>query len=67
MIRTSAPAATRAATMYLDRAVQHLRSSGVEVPDELVAHVAPLGWEHTGLTGDYLWSEVDKVRADGQQ
>ena len=49
-------------TVYLDRAVQHLRSTGVDVPDELLAHVAPLGWEHIGLTGDYLWSEVDKPR-----
>ena len=49
-------------TVYLDRAVQHLRSTGVDVPNELLAHVAPLGWEHIGLTGDYLWSEVDKPR-----
>ena len=49
-------------TVYLGRAVQHLRSTGVEVPNELLAHVAPLGWEHVGLTGDYLWSEVDKLR-----
>lgn len=49
-------------TVYLDRAVRHLRASGVEVPDELLAHVAPLGWEHIGLTGDYLWSEMDKPR-----
>ena len=49
-------------TVYLERAVQHLRSTGVEVPDELLAHVAPLGWEHVGLTGDYLWSEIDRPR-----
>ncbi len=49
-------------TVYLDRAVQHLRATGVDVPNELLAHVAPLGWEHIGLTGDYLWSEVDKPR-----
>jgi hypothetical protein len=49
-------------TAYLDRAVRHLRGSGVDVPDELLAHVAPLGWEHFGLAGDYLWSEIDKPR-----
>lgn len=49
-------------TVYLDRAVRHLRGNGAEVPDELLAHVAPLGWEHIGLTGDYLWSELDKPR-----
>ena len=43
-------------------AVRHLCGSGVDVPDELLAHVAPLGWEHIGLTGDYLWGEIDKPR-----
>lgn len=49
-------------TVYLDRAVRHLRERGVDVPDTLIAHVAPLGWEHISLTGDYLWSEIDKPR-----
>lgn len=49
-------------TVYLDRAVRHLRGNGVDVPDELLAHVAPLGWEHIGLTGDYLWGEIHKPR-----
>ena len=49
-------------TVYLDRAIRHLRGSGVAVPDDLLAHVAPLGWEHVGLTGDYLWAEIDKPR-----
>jgi hypothetical protein len=39
-----------------------LRASDVEVPNELLAHVAPLGWEHIGPTGGYLWSEIDKQR-----
>ena len=41
-------------TVYLDRAVRHLRERGIDVPDTLIAHVAPLGWEHISLTGDYL-------------
>lgn len=49
-------------TVYLDRAVRHLRGTGVNVSDELLGHVAPLGWEHIGLTGDYLWSELDRPR-----
>lgn len=49
-------------TVYLERAVRHLRDRGVDVPDALLAHVAPLGWEHVSLTGDYLWSEIDKPR-----
>ncbi len=41
-------------TEYLDRAVRHLRAHGTTVPDDLMAHVAPLGWEHIGLAGDYV-------------
>nr|WP_276616605.1 hypothetical protein [Sphingomonas sp. SFZ2018-12] len=26
----------------------------VDVPDELLAHVAPLRWEYVGLNGDIL-------------
>ena len=43
-------------TVYLDRAVRQLRAQGVAIPDDLLAHVAQLGWEHIALTGDYLWS-----------
>ena len=46
-------------TVYLDRAAQQLRAQGATVPDDLLAHVAPLGWEHIGLTGDYVWSVPD--------
>lgn len=48
-------------TVYLDRAVRHLREQGRDVPDELVAHIAPLGWEHIALTGDYVWGSGDTV------
>ena len=40
----------------------HLRRSGTDVPDVLLAHVASLGWEHVEPTGDYLWSEIDRPR-----
>jgi TnpA family transposase len=42
-------------TRYLDRAVTALRQVE-EVPDRLLAHLSPLGWEHVNLTGDYVWS-----------
>ena len=48
--------------VYLGRAVDHLRHHGGEVPDQLLAHVAPLGWEHVSLTSDYLWGDIDKPR-----
>jgi len=43
-------------TIYLDQAVQYLRAQGVVISNELLAHVAPLGWEHIALTGDYDWN-----------
>jgi hypothetical protein len=46
-------------TVYLDRAVLHLGDQGADVPDDLLAHVAPLGWEHIGLTGDEVWTQVN--------
>jgi len=46
-------------TVYLDRVVQRLRAQGTSVPDDLLGHVAPLGWEHIALTGDYVWTASD--------
>ena len=46
-------------TVYLERAVQHLRAQGVSIPDDLLPHVAPLGWEHIALTGDYVWAGTE--------
>jgi len=37
-----------------------MRARSRTVAPELVRHVAPLGWEHISLTGDYVWA------ADGQ-
>jgi len=42
-------------TVYLGRAVDELRAQGETIPDELVAHIAPLGWEHITFNGDYVW------------
>lgn len=42
--------------VYLDIAVRQPRARAVTVPDDLLAHVAPLGWEHIGLTGDCVWT-----------
>jgi len=41
-------------TRYLERAVATLRQTE-DVPDRLLAHLSPLGWEHVNLTGDYVW------------
>ncbi len=44
-------------TVYLGRAVNELRSRGEVIPDDLLAHVAPLGWEHIAFNGDYVWPQ----------
>ena len=45
-------------TRYLNRAVAALRKAD-DVPDHLLTHLSPLGWEHINLTGDYVWSSAD--------
>jgi len=32
-----------------------------EVPDHLISHLSPLGWEHVNLTGDYVWSPAQEA------
>jgi TnpA family transposase len=47
-------------TRYLERALEALRK--VEnVPDSLLAHLSPPGWEHVNLTGDYVWGAEQSV------
>ena len=45
-------------TVHMERAVVYLRSTGVAVPDHLLAHTSPLSWSHISLTGDYLWEQA---------
>lgn len=42
--------------VYLERAVEGLRALGEEVPEEYIAHLSPLEWEHITLTGIYRWN-----------
>ena len=51
-------------TMYLERAVNALRERGA-VNDALLGHIAPLGWNHIGLTGDYNWHANKRVAKGG--
>jgi Tn3 transposase DDE domain len=37
------------------RGVDELRSRGEAEMDDLLAHIAPLGWEHNTFNGDYVW------------
>jgi TnpA family transposase len=47
-------------TRYLERAVDALRQTE-GVPDHLLVHLSPLGWEHINLTGDYVWVGVEQM------
>jgi Tn3 transposase DDE domain len=46
-------------TKYLAVAYADLRRQGRPVIEDMLRHVAPLGWEHIGLTGDYVWTAAD--------
>jgi TnpA family transposase len=51
-------------TRYLERAVAALRQAE-DVPDQLLAHLSPLGWEHVNLTGDYIWAAERPATENG--
>jgi len=48
-------------TVYIERAVTHLRGMRREIPDHLLKHVSPLGWEHINLTGIYTWDSEQNL------
>jgi len=52
-------------TVYLGRALEAVRRRGDMIPDALLAHLAPLGWQHLNLTGDYLWGADAGLGLDG--
>lgn len=43
---------------YMSDAVAHLGSAGESVPDDLMAHTSPVGWEHIAFSGDFLWDRA---------
>lgn len=43
---------------YMADAVGHLRKSGQQVPDEMLGHTSPVGWEHIAFSGDFLWDRA---------
>jgi TnpA family transposase len=52
-------------TAYMDRAICHLRAQGEKIPSELLPYLAPLGWQHINLTGDYIWTESLPLDGEG--
>lgn len=52
-------------TVYLERAIDAAHRRGDPVPDHLVRHIAPLGWEHINLSGDFFWIFEPPKTPDG--
>jgi TnpA family transposase len=52
-------------TVYLERALGAMARVGRQVDQALLPHLAPLGWQHINLTGDYLWSDMTPLDSDG--
>jgi TnpA family transposase len=44
-------------TVYLQRAIDYLRSHGVTPKPHDLVHLSPLGWQHINLSGDYHWAD----------
>jgi hypothetical protein len=42
-------------SVYLEKAIAAVRQR-LNVPDEYLRYLCPLGWEHINLTGDYIWN-----------
>ena len=43
-------------TVYLAKAIAHLKQQGEVIPEEYLKHLSPVAWEHISLTGDYVWN-----------
>jgi TnpA family transposase len=53
-------------TTYLQKAIEYSKTNG-NVSDELLKHIAPLGWEHINFLGEYTFDvknipESDELR-----
>lgn len=46
---------------YMADAVEHFRAAGELVPDALLAHTSPVGWEHVAFSGDFLWDRAAQL------
>jgi len=42
-------------TPYLEDAIAAVRADGVDVPEEYLAHISPIAWEHVHLLGQYTF------------
>ncbi|MGF6477692.1 TnpA family transposase [Pantoea dispersa] len=52
-------------TVYMERAIDALKRKGLQINEQLLSHLSPLGWEHINLTGDYIWKS-NRIPASGK-
>ncbi len=48
--------------VYIERVVQEMVNRGEKFDSDWYQYLSPLGWEHIGLTGDYIWQR-DKIKS----
>jgi hypothetical protein len=39
-----------------------VRAEGHHIADDMLSHVAALGWEHMSLAGDCFWASLDALK-----
>jgi hypothetical protein len=44
-------------TVYLQKAIRATTDASNPVPEDLIPHLSPLGWERITFTGSYDWRE----------
>lgn len=47
-------------TVYLSKVVDTLKEKGMNIQEEFLHYVSPLGWEHISITRDYVWNLTPK-------
>jgi TnpA family transposase len=48
-------------TVYIEKTVQAMKERGEKFEPEWCQYLSPLGWEHIGLTGDYIWRNAKNI------
>lgn len=49
-------------TKHLGEAVTARQLASLDCPDDLLAHISPLGWANILLTGEYRWKNRSSYR-----
>ena len=52
-------------TLYMNKAIEHLKTTGMEVREEDIKRLTPLGHEHVRLTGRYDFTLTAKPEVGG--